>query len=155
MSNILTEVRLALIARLETITTANGYLTNVGGNVKSGWFNEVVKETPPGSGLVVLQRAPDGEPLRGAEATKFRRGFRVVAGVDAGLDTYEAALEDIEADLLRCLLPTQGQHITWLPKGCSSFAVGKPDAYPPGDGQPAATVLLPIHIDVILHDPGL
>lgn len=155
MSNILTEVRLALIARLETITTANGYLTNVGGNVKSGWFNEVVKETPPGTGLVVLQRAPDGEPQRGAEATKFRRGFRVVAGVDAGLDTYEAALEDIEADLLRCLLPAQGQHITWLPKGCSNFAVGKPDAYPPGDGQPAATVLLPIHIDVILHDPGL
>lgn len=154
MSNVLTEVRLALIAKLETITTANGYLTNVGGNVKSGWFNEVIKQGSAGSGLLVVQRAPDGEPLRGAEASKLRRGFRVIGGVDAGLDSYDAALEDIEADLLRCLLPAQGQHVSWLPKGCSGFTVGKPDAYPPGDGQPAATVLVPLHIDVILHDRG-
>ena len=154
MSNILTAVRLALIARLETITTANGYLTNVGGNVKSGWFNEVIKQGSAGSGLLVLQRAPDGEPMRGAEAVKLRRGFRVVAGVDAGLDSYEASLEDIEADLLRCLMPAPGQHISWLPKGCPAFTVGKPDAYPPGEGQPAATVLLPLTIDVIIEDPG-
>ena len=44
MTNILTEVRKALVKRLETISTANGYLTNVGSNVKSGWFNEVVKD---------------------------------------------------------------------------------------------------------------
>lgn len=34
--NILTQARLALVARLQTITVANGYRTNAGTNVRTG-----------------------------------------------------------------------------------------------------------------------
>lgn len=152
--NVLTAARLALIERLGTITTGNGYLTNVGGNVVSGWFNEVIKEQPIGAGLVVVQRGPDGEPVGGAEAVKLRRTFRVVAAVDAGVDDYEAALEDVELDLIRCLMPSAGVHTSWLPKGCNSLALGRPEAFPPGDGQTAATLLLPISFDVVVNAQG-
>ncbi len=152
--NILTQVRQALIDRLGTITTGNGYLSSVGGNVLSGWFNEVIKQQPIGGGLVVVQRGPDGEPVRGAEAIKLRRSFRIVAAVEAGVDSYESALEDIELDLVRCLMPSIGVHLSWLPKGCSGLALGRPEAFPPGEGQPAATLLLPITFDVIVHDSG-
>lgn len=153
--NILTEARLALIARLGLISTGNGYLTNVGGNVVSGWFNEVIDKQPIGAGLVVVQRAPDGEPVRGPEAVKLRRGFRVIAAVEAGVVGYESALEDLELDLVRCLMPCMGQHVPWLPKGCAGFAVGRAESFPPGDGQPAATLLIPVTIDIIVNDSGL
>ena len=42
MSNLITLGRKALIARLETITQANGYRTDAGNNVRSGWFSERV-----------------------------------------------------------------------------------------------------------------
>ncbi len=153
--NILTQVRLKLIERLRMISTANGYLTNVGGNVVSGWFNEIIERQPVAMGLVVVQRAPDGDPVRGAEASKLRRGFRVIAAVEAGVSDYESALEALELDLVRCLMPSVGQHVPWLPKGCSDFAVGRMEAFPPGNGQPAATLLIPITIDIIVNDSGL
>lgn len=152
MSNILTDVRLALITRLETITTNNGYLTNVGGNVKSGWLNEIIKDQAvPAGGLVVVQRAPGGEPRGGAASLKLPRGFRVVGAVNASLDGYESDLDDIELDLLRCLMPEDGVHVPWLPRGCSAFRVGRPESFPPGEGLPAATTLLPITLDIIVN----
>lgn len=146
-TNILTQVRTALIARLETITTANGYLTNIGGQVKSGWFNEIVKaDQVPEGGLIVVQRAKGLAPQVGPAALKMHPGFSVVGAVRAGLSDYESAIEDVEFDLLRCLCPSMGEPPNWLPKMSPNLSVGAPEPFPPGDGLLAATVLIPVHI---------
>lgn len=151
MSNVLTEVRKALLARLETIQPANGYRTSIGGNVRSGWFNEVVKDGGvPADGLVVVQRAKGQPPARGPHALKMLHGFNVIAAIEAGLDDYEQALEDIELDLLSCLCPTEGIQPDWLPKLSPNLRVGAPEPMPPGDGLQAASVLVPIHIIAIV-----
>ncbi|MGA4815441.1 hypothetical protein ACPA9J_10295 [Pseudomonas aeruginosa] len=46
--NVLTIGRLALLARLQTITPNQGYRTDAGTRVLSGWFNELVKERHEG-----------------------------------------------------------------------------------------------------------
>jgi hypothetical protein len=152
MTNIITQVRQALIARLQTISQVNGYRTNIGADVRAGWFNELVEEGGVAdAGTVVVQRAKGKEPKGEPYALKMATGFSVIGAVKAALNGYEAALEDVELDLLRCLTPTQGVPPTWLPKGALNVAVGTPDPYPPGKGQPAATVLIPIHIITIVE----
>ncbi|WP_043309291.1 hypothetical protein [Pseudomonas sp. ML96] len=151
MSNLITQVRKALIARLETIQTQNGYRTNIGGAVKAGWYNEITKGAEiPATGLVVVQRAKGKEPKGGPAALKMYTGFSVIGAVTAGLDGYEDAIEDIELDLLQCLTPTEGVFPDWLPKGAPNLTVGAPEPVPPGEGLPAATVLIPIHITTIV-----
>lgn len=147
MTNILTEVRKALVKRIETISTANGYLTNVGSNVKSGWFNEVVKDgNVSAAGQVVVQKAKALPPEPGRGALKMRPGFHVIAAIKADLHDYEAPIEDIELDLLSCLCPTDGVFPEWLPAGAPNLIVGAPEPFPPGEGLNAATVLIPVHI---------
>ena len=149
--NILTEVRKALIDRLGTISPDNGYLTNVGTNVKSGWFNEIVKDGDiPEHGLIVVQRAKARVPEVGPAAMKMYPGFSVVAAVRAGLADYEPAIEDIELDLLRCLCPSMAMKPNWLPKRSPNLVVGAPEPFPPGDGLAAATVLVPVHIIAVV-----
>ncbi|MDF5856949.1 hypothetical protein P4209_31995 [Pseudomonas aeruginosa] len=53
--NVLTIGRLALLARLQTITPNQGYRTDAGTRVLSGWFNELVKERHEGFPLIVVQ----------------------------------------------------------------------------------------------------
>lgn len=149
--NIISEVRRALIYRLGTISQANGYRTNIGGAVKSGWYNEIAKaEQVPSTGMVVVQRAKGRDPKGGPSALRMMPGFSVIGAITAGLNDYEDAIEDIELDLLRCLTPTEGVFPEWLPKGAPNLTVGAPEPVPPGDGLPAATVLVPIHIITIV-----
>ncbi|WJN60932.1 hypothetical protein [Pseudomonas sp. SO81] len=155
MSNIITEVRQALLARLGTILTRNGYRTNIGGAVKAGWFNEIAKPgSVPATGMVVVQRGKGKEPKAGAHELMMHIGFSVIGAVTAGVEGYEPAIEDIELDLLQCLTPIDGVFVDWLPRGAPGLAVGAPDPYPPGDGLPAATVLIPIHIRTIVEASG-
>lgn len=152
---LITDVRLALLAQLQTIQVSNGYLTSSGGNVRSGWFNEVIKEQPIGDGLIVLQRAQaTAPPLAGDRALKVSLAYSVVGAVDAGLDAYEEAMEALETDLLSCLLPSEGERPRWLPPGCCGIEVGTPETYPPGDGQAASTVLVPIKITAVISRQG-
>ena len=153
MSNIITKVRQALIARLETIRTENGYRTNIGTAVKAGWFREIAERgavTP--SGLVVVQRSKGLQPKGKPGALMTYTGFSVIGAIKAGLDGYEDAIEEIELDLLQCLVPSEGVPVRWLPRGAPSISVGAPEPFPPGDGLPAATVLIPIHITTIIED---
>lgn len=152
---LITEVRQAVIARLQSIQVAGGYLTDAGGNVLSGWFNEVIKDQAIGNGLIVLQRAKaPAPPVDGGEAIKVFLGFSVVGAVEAGLENYEAGLEALETDLLTCLLTEEGAHVPWLPKGCSGLKIGAPEVFPPGDGQTASTVLIPIQLTAVISRQG-
>ncbi len=151
--NIISEVRRALIDRLGTISQQNGYRTNIGGAVKTGWFNEIIKaEKIPATGMVVVQRAKGRDPKHGPAGLIAPTGFSVIGAISADLNEYEDALEDVELDLLMCLVPQEGARLAWLPKGAGQVTVGPPEPIPPGSGLPAGTVLIPIHISAVIED---
>lgn len=151
MTNPLTAGREALITRLQTITKANGYQTDAGGNVKSGWFNDILQSGQQQFPLIVVQKAKGMEPEAGPGAIKAKPGYFVVGAVDAGLSDYEAALDALEVDILRRLMPMAGRVIDWAPRGITGVDIGPPEHFPPGNGEKAAVVMIPIHLHTIIR----
>ncbi|MEQ7921144.1 hypothetical protein ABQX22_18245 [Xanthomonas sp. WHRI 1810A] len=151
MINLLTAGRQALIARLTTISVEQGYRTPAGANTRSGWFNEVIKDRSVAFPLIVVQKAKGLAPAAGPHALKLFSGFNVIGAVRAGLDDYEDAIEDLEHDLLQCLMPTLAVLPDWLPRGISGITIGAPEIYPPDEGVTAATVLIPVHLHTIIQ----
>ncbi len=149
--NLLTQARAALVDRLQTITVANGYQTNAGLNVRQGWFNEVLKSTDIGFPVIVVQKARAEPPEPGPGAIKAFPGFDVIGAVNVGLDNYEDALEDLELDLIRCLMPNIGMPLEWTPRGISGVTIGAPENWPPGEGEPSARVIVPFHMHAIIR----
>jgi len=148
--NPLSELRLALIDRLGEITPAAGYITPAGTRVKSGWFSEVIKSSSNAYPMIVVQKGRDSQPTPGPNKLKLVRSFFVFGSVDAGIDGYEDALDDIELDILRCLLPTLGLPLAWAPRGTSDITIGTPEQVPPGSGEMTATVLIPVEFSLII-----
>ncbi|WP_405120737.1 hypothetical protein [Pseudomonas leptonychotis] len=149
--NRLTEARKALISRLSVITPANGYLTAAGSNVKTGWFNEVIAANQQGFPLIVVQQAKGKPPEQGAGALRVFSGFNVIGAVDAGLDGYEDALDDLELDLLKCLMPMSGQFVEWAQGiGVTGFTLAAAEHFPPGNGERTASLLLPVYIHTVI-----
>jgi hypothetical protein len=149
--NLLSAARKALIDRLTTISVSNGYRTAAGPNTRSGWFNEVLKENNVGFPLIVVQKAKGMAPVAGPHALKVMQGFNVIGAVKAGLDGYEDAIEELEHDLILCLMPTIGVLPHWLPRGVTGITIGAPEAFPPAEGVSAATVLIPVHLHTIIQ----
>lgn len=148
--NRLTEARKALIERLSVISPANGYLTAAGTNVCSGWFNEVIEEKKTGFPLIVVQPGKGQPPAAGPGALILGKGFSVVGAVDAGLE-YEDALDDLELDLLRCLMPGHQCFPKWLPLGVNKIQIGTPEPFPPGNGSGVAAILIPVYLSTIIE----
>lgn len=149
--NLLSEGRRALKARLGTIIPGAGYRTHAGTNVKSGWFNEVINASTCAYPLIVVQKGKDLDPKHGANGIRKHSGFNVIGAVNAGLDHYEDALDDLELDLLECLMPMEGVPVEWLPRGIPKLVIGAPLQVPPGEGVSAATVVIPIYLHVIIQ----
>jgi hypothetical protein len=150
MQNPLTAGREALLARLATITKANGYLTDAGLNVRAGWFNEILQSGDLAFPLIVLQKGKDLEPEPAGRGLKAMRGFLVVGAVSVGIDGYEDAIDALELDLLRCLRPERGQPLPWAPTGVSNITIGGGEQYPPGNGERAASVLVPVYLHTFI-----
>jgi len=144
--NILTEARLALVARLQTITVANGYRTNAGQNVRTGWFSEVLESAGAGFPMICLQKAKGGDPQEGPGIITMSPAYYVIGAVDAGLDDYDGALEDIELDLIRCLITGAGRPVEWMPRGTSAVSLATSEHFPPGNGERTASVLVPVRL---------
>ncbi|WP_311968914.1 hypothetical protein [Pseudomonas baltica] len=153
MNNIITLGRRALIDRLTTIMPAAGYFTAAGANVRGGWFNEVLHEKGVAFPLIVVQKAKGLPPQPGPHAMKVFSGFNVVGAVNVDLDNYEDAAEEMEHDLLRCLMPQLANLPDWLPRGISGITVGAPESFPPAEGVRAASVLIPVHLHTIIQEP--
>lgn len=151
MSNILTAVRRALIARLETITIENGYRTNIGLNVKTGWLNEVLDQRAIPAQFALVQKAPNKQPARGPDGLINPVGFFLMGLVKSAGDNYEDQLDDMELDLLEAFMPTPGVLPRYFPKGISGIEPGAAEQFPPGKGQSHAGVLIPIHIKTIIE----
>ncbi|WNF45818.1 hypothetical protein RHP75_15745 [Pseudomonas sp. SG20056] len=148
--NLITEGRKALVSRLETISPANGFSTNAGSNVRTGWFNEVLKSAEVGFPLIVLQKAPGKPPTPGPHAVKLFNGFHVIGAVDVGVDNYDDALEELERDLLLAVMPCEGAVPAWLPRGITGITLGGPTSFPPGNGERAASVIIPVYLHTII-----
>ncbi|WP_395564321.1 hypothetical protein [Pseudomonas aeruginosa] len=152
--NVLTVGRRALLARLQTISPANGYRTDAGTRVLSGWFNELIKECRQGFPLIVVQPAKEQPPEHLDAGVRFHRGFDVVGAVQGGYDHYEEALEDLQLDLLACLMPApKGHFLRWLPRDCgiTGLTLGAPEPYPPGDAVAAAVIRIPVYLKTIIE----
>lgn len=148
--NLISEGRKALVARLGVITPANGFNTDAGTRVNSGWLKEVVKDADSAYPLIVVQRAKGQAPSPGPNSLKISPGFYVIGAVSAGID-YEDALDDLELDLLRCLIPEEKRFPKWLPTGVLGIRFGDPEQFPPSDGLTAATVLIPVYLPTIIQ----
>jgi hypothetical protein len=149
--NRLTAGRNALTDRLSIISPANGYQTNAGSNVRTGWFNEVINSNESGFPLIVVQRGKGKPPEQGASAIRAYPCFNVIGAVDVGLDGYEDALDDLELDLLTCLMPSGGQFVEWAKGiGVTGFTLGAAEHYPPGNGERAASVLIPVYLHTVI-----
>ena len=151
MSNLITLGRKALIARLETITQENGYRTDAGNNVRSGWFSEQVAAADASFPIIVVQRGKDQAPRFAGHGMRKLHGYAVVAGVEAGLDDYEDALDDLELDLLQCLMPIEAVPCEWTPEGIPHVTLGISETVPPGDGLKAVTIVIPIYLHTFIE----
>ena len=149
--NLITAGRKSLERRLGTISTANGYSTNAGTNVRTGWFNEVLKSADVSFPLIVLQKAPGKPPTPGPHALKLFNGFHLIGAVDVGVDDYEDALEELERDLLLAVMPGEGVVPNWLPRGVTGITLGAPTSFPPGNGESAASVIIPVYLHTIIQ----
>lgn len=149
--NPITAARQALTGRLETIAPANGYFTDAGSRVRTGWLNEVLKEQSVAYPVVVVQMAKPEQPAiaRGG-SVKLSIAFNVVGAVQVGLD-YESGIDDLAVDLMRCLVPGDGVSVPWRSPDMSDLRIKPPEFFPPGDGLNAATVLIPVELSVILR----
>ncbi|WP_374979244.1 hypothetical protein PSGK_21100 [Pseudomonas solani] len=150
--NFLTATRKALIDRLGTIQTRGGYFTDAGFNVRSGWLNEELRSDTVGYPLIVVQRYRGRQPDANGPGIKLHRGFLVVGAVPHDLPDYEEALEDLELDLLRCLMPEHGRRTSWLPPEAPTLMLGAPEPGPPTEAASVATVIIPVY-PLTLIDP--
>jgi len=151
MVNKLSLIRRALLARLGTIAPANGYRTEAGANVQSGWLNELIAQEGASYPLIVVQPAKDLMPGKGPAALKLARGFHVVLAVSSQLNDYEDVLDEIELDVLEALMPVEGQLLPWGRPHLTNITVGAPERHPPGDGMSPAAVLIPVHLHTVIE----
>lgn len=149
--NILSAGRRALIARLGAITPDNGYRTHAGANVQGGWFNEVIDASTCAYPLIVVQKGKDQAPKAGPCALLKIAGYNVIGAVSAGLDGYENAIDDLELDILHCLMTSEGARPSWAPAGITKLTLGEPQQVPPGEGVSAASVLIPVYLHTVIE----
>lgn len=151
MANKLSLIRRALLARLGTITPANGYRTEAGANVQSGWLNELIAQEGASYPLIVVQPAKDQTPGKGPAALRLARGFHVILAVSSQLNDYEDELDEIELDVLEALMPIEGQFPQWGRPHLAGITVGAPERHPPGDGMSPAAVLIPVYLHTVIE----
>ncbi|MDU9415568.1 hypothetical protein [Pseudomonas sp. zfem005] len=153
MINTLTATRQALITQVQGITTASGYLTNIGQTVRTGWLNEVLKQEKLPRELALIQRAPGRPSEKKAGGLKAFPGFFVIGLVAVSWEGWEDAVDAMELDILQALLPPpEGTFSKAYPKGVTTWSLGASEPFPPGNGQTHAGVLIPIHFTTIIQE---
>lgn len=153
MSNILTSVRQALIRRVEQITVDAGFLTNIGQQVRTGWLNEVLTDKDLPQQFVLIQKAPNRPPEKKPGALRMHVGYFVIGLARTDVELYQDSLEAMELDVSQAFVTEEGVFPKWLPKGATGVSVGASDPFPPGNGQPYAGVIVPVHITTIIQEP--
>lgn len=149
--NQLTALRSALEGQLKSIQTSAGYNTSSGNSVLTGWFNEIVDDRTATFPLIVIQRGKNGPPEISVGELVLNIGYYIVGAVDAGLDEYDAALDELESDIWRALSLKGMRKAPWAPAGVALMTFGEPQHVAPGDGTRAASILIPVNFKVIIQ----
>lgn len=149
--NELTDLRNKLLDALRTIQPSNGFYTNAGSNVRTGWFEEVIHSEQTSSPVIVVQRGKNGIPLMDAGELVLRIGYLIVGAVSAGLDDYESALDDLEHDIWSALCKRGTRNIPWAPFGAYQLEFDEPLTAPPGGGTQWASLAIPVTFKIIIN----
>lgn len=149
--NQLADLRSALTNQLRSIQAGSGYSTSAGNSVLTGWFNEIVDDQTATFPLIVVQRGKNAPPEIISGELVINTGYFIVGAVDAGLDDYDSALDDLELDLWRALHLRGMRKAPWAPAGVSSMSFGEPQHVAPGDGTRAASILIPVNFKIIIQ----
>lgn len=148
MSNPITEARLRIESQLKAISVSGGYFTDAGQNVASGWADQIIGEAAAFPLIVIQPAKPEaGEPKRVSASVALPLSFLIVGAVDAGAD-YLAALEDLQADVIRSLSPRLTQHSH---PETDRQVISAPVQFPPGDGLNKATFALTLTTSTTLR----
>ena len=153
MTNPLNIADQALIDRLGTIVPANGYLTDIGSRVHDKWIGALLDDED----LVYpcLTVIPDEcpPPLKGAGVWRFNQGRKIVALVKpSDTNICLEQLNDITADLARCLHVEDGVPNPWGPQGPRNVVIKTINQFLPDQEVPVGTVSIPVLMHVVL--PG-
>lgn len=153
MNNPLNDADQALLDRLGTIMPMNGYFTDIGTRVHSKWIGALLSEEDLTYPCITVQPDESPPPLKGAGAWKFGMGRKVLALVKPDHpDCCQQALNDVLADLARCLHVEDGQPNPWGRPGPISVTVKTINQFLPDNEIPVGTVSIPVLMHVIL--PG-
>lgn len=142
MSNQLTHLRDSLIDVLRTISTANGYATDAGANVKSGWFEDIINTQRETSPVIVVQRGKNQPPIIEAGELVLQPGYTVIAAVNVGLADYDQLLDQLEQDIYTALVQRGTRNLPWAPYGAHRIIFDEPLAAPPGGGHNWASIAI-------------
>lgn len=149
--NELTDLRSKLISALGAIQASNGFYTNAGNNVRTGWFDEIIQSEHTSSPVIVVQRGKNGIPQMDAGELVLRIGYLIVGAVSVGLDDYEAALDDLEHDIWSALCKRGTRNIPWAPFGAYQLEFDEPLTAPPGGGTQWASLAIPVTFKIIIN----
>ncbi|MDT4840405.1 hypothetical protein FQZ97_742260 [compost metagenome] len=143
----------ALIDRLSTITPDNGYFTDIGTRIHTKWVGALLDVEGLAYPCITIQ--PDECPpaIAGAGAWLFHLGRKVIGLVSP--DHPDGCLEqlnDIAADLARCLHVQDGMPNPWGRSGPRRVVLKSISQFQPDREVPVGTVSIPVQLHVVL--PG-
>lgn len=142
----------ALIDRLSTITPANGYFTDIGTRIHTKWIAALLDTEDLAYPCITVQPDECPPPLDGAGAWLFFLGRKVIGLVDPGHpDGCLEQLNDIIADLGRCLHVPEGQPNPWGPKGPRKVVTKTINPFLPDREVSVGTVSIPVQLHVVIN----
>ena len=153
MTNPIAQAHQALVARLASITPANGYQTDAGTRIRQGWLSELLAEEDVEFPFIAIQPGEYPPPTAGPGCLSAVIGRRIVGAVSpAGADTYLAELDALYLNLATALQVPEGLPNPWGRPGPYGVSLRAAQLFPPGEGLAAGTILFPVQLHVII--PG-
>lgn len=147
--NPLNQADQALLDRLRTITPANGYLTDIGNRVHTGYLGALLDAEAVEYPLITIQPDECPAPTLGGWDFIATLGRKVVGAADqaGGIE----ALNDIYCDLLRCLVTPEGIPNPWGRPGPHRITFKAPQQYLADHEVPKGTVVIPLQLHIIVN----
>lgn len=138
----------ALIERLRTITPENGYLTDIGHRVHTGYLGALLDAEEVEYPLIVVQ--PDECPAPNPRGPGWLLGLgrKVVGAADhaSGLE----ALNDVYCDLLRCLVTPKSTPNPWGSPGLHSVTFTGMQQFLADSEVPKGTVVISLQLHTFI-----
>lgn len=129
---------LALQTQLQTITKANGYLTDLGNAV---WVNDGQRPSPDAFGLMLYSESIVGPGLDRERPGKPVRDFGILieGAITSDLDQAQQQIHAVVEDVERCIA-AYGKGAATLPAGASGVHLADVAILDRPDGEPVVAM---------------